>query len=48
MTLSVKWKNIYYEMKLFQIIVEGLIDKKWFWSPEKPPMLSKQGLGTLL
>ena len=35
-------------MKLFQIIVDGLNDEKGFWSPEKPPMLSKPGLGTLL
>ena len=39
-------------MKLFQIIVEGLIDEKGIWSLEKnmerPPMLCKPGLGTPL
>ena len=35
-------------MKLFQIIVEGLIDEKGFWPPGKPPIVSKLGLGILL
>ena len=35
MTVSVKWKKVNYETKLFQIIVEGLIDEKEFWSLEK-------------
>ena len=35
MTVSVKGKNVYCEIKLFQIIVEGLIDEKGIWSLEK-------------